>query len=130
MQRIGILALCATLAAPPVLPAAAAAQEAAPATAPAAKAAVKAAPATKPSAKPRRRKPAAAGQAAAPALAPAPAASSYELVPSRSGSALARARQNSFEAPDDGPTPTRGSRRIGVGLGGANGTSPGMASGF
>ena len=121
MQRIGILALCATLAASPLLPSGAAAQDAPPAPA------ARAAPAAKPATKPKRRKPSAGGQALS---APAPAASSYELVPTRSGSALARARQNSFEAPDDGPTPTRGSRRLGVGLGGASGTSPGMAIGF
>lgn len=117
MQRIGVLALCATLAASTLLPAAASAEDAGAAPA------VRAAPA-KPTPKPRRRKP------PAPAQAAAPAADSYQLVPSKTGSALSRARQNSFGTPDSDPAPSGGSRHIGVGLGGANGTSPGMAIGF
>jgi hypothetical protein len=117
MQRIGVLALCATLAASTLLPVAASAEDAG--AAPAARAAT-----TKPTTKARRRKPAATAQAAAPT------ADSYQLVPSKAGSALSRARQNSFGTPDEDPAPSGGSRRIGVGLGGANGTSPGMAIGF
>lgn len=119
MRRIGVLALCAIFSASALLPGLAAAQEA---VAPA----VKSAPAGKPAAKARRRKPAAAHQAAAPA----PVDTSYQLVPSKPGSALSRARQNSFGTPDEDPAPSGGSRRIGVGLGGANGMTPGMAIGF
>ena len=62
---------------------------------------------------------------------PTPAASSsYDLVPSSTTSAQARARQNSFSAPDDDSTPSSDPRHIGIGLGGANGTTPGMQMGF
>lgn len=121
MQRIGVLGLCAVLTLTALLPIAASAEDAA-AAGPTPT--VKARAAARPTVKPRRRK------AAAAAPTGAPAADSYQLVPSSSGSALQRARQNSFSAPDADPAPTRGARHIGVGLGGANGTSPGMAIGF
>lgn len=97
-------------------------------------------PAAKPGvAKPTTAKPTAAKRATprhrAATEAPPPAASpqSYELVPSTpAGSALARARQNSFSSPDD-DAPPPGYRRhggVGVGLGGGNGTTPGVSLGF
>ena len=70
------------------------------------------------------RKPAAAAQATAPSEA-------YQLVPPPSGSALVRARQNSFGVRDEeGSSSGVRSRHIGIGLGGGNGMTPGMAIGF
>ena len=70
------------------------------------------------------RRPAEAAQAPAPSEA-------YQLVPSPSGSALVRARQNSFGVRDEeGSSSGARSRHIGIGLGGGNGTTPGMAIGF
>lgn len=75
-----------------------------------------------------------AAQASAKAAAPkaaAPVANSYQLVPtSPTGSALTRARQNAFGTPDDDGAPSIGSRRVGIGLGGGNGTTPGVTLGF
>ena len=69
-------------------------------------------------------KPAAAAQATVPSEA-------YQLVPSPSGSALVRARQNSFGVRDEeGSSSGVRSRHIGIGLGGGNGMTPGMAIGF
>lgn len=79
----------------------------------------------------QRKAPRASAKASAPKAAGAPAAGSYQLVPTNpTGSALARARQNNFAAPDDDPATSVGSRRIGVGLGGGNGTTPGVTIGF
>lgn len=73
----------------------------------------------------------ASAKAAASKGSAAPVAGSYELVPTNpTGSALARARQNNFATPDDDPATSTGSRRIGVGLGGGNGTTPGVTLGF
>ncbi len=75
-------------------------------------------------AKAARRKPAAATAGGVPA------ASSYDLVPTRSGSALSRARQNSFGTPGEDDAPSGDPRHIGIGLGGGNGTTPGVTLGF
>ncbi len=77
------------------------------------------------------RKAAPASARAAVPRAAAPVTNSYQLVPTNpAGSALARARQNSFGTPDDDAAPSSGSRRIGIGLGGSNGTTPGVTMGF
>jgi hypothetical protein len=122
MYRTGTLALCA-LAAAWAVPLHAMAQSATPAAAPSASEGQKVK--AKKHVAVRRKK-------ADVALQPAPAASSgYDLVPSsKPSSAQARARQNAFEAPDDDSTPSADPRHIGIGLGGANGTTPGMTMGF
>lgn len=72
-----------------------------------------------------------AGRKTAAPKAAAPVANSYQLVPtSPTGSALARARQNAFGTPDDEAAPSIGSHRVGIGLGGGNGTTPGVTLGF
>ena len=120
MPSIPISAVCAAFALC-VLPLPAAAGDSSPAAKPGV-----AKPTTAKRATPRHR---------ATTEAPHPAASqqSYELVPSTpAGSALARARQNSFSSPDD-DAPPPGYRRhggVGVGLGGGNGTTPGVSLGF
>jgi hypothetical protein len=119
MYRTGTLALCA-LAAAWAIPLQAQAQTTVPAAADASAPKVKA-----------KKHSAARHKKADSAVNAAPAASQgYELVPTdHSGSAQARARQNSFSAPDD-DTPDDNQRHIGIGLGGSNGMTPGMTMGF
>ncbi len=121
MYRAGTLALCA-LGAAWAFPLQAMAQSAAPS---AAGMASEGKPVKAKKHVAARRKKADTAVQTAPAASPG-----YDLVPSKSTSAQARARQNTFSTPDDDSTPSGDPRHIGIGLGGSDGMTPGVQMGF